>query len=284
MTWFRTDWQQGGALTAFATYQNDDGRSRQPVVVKLPVPPVEVLWLRRLQDSNQPVVPRLLAWGQNLGGYDMVWVVLEQLAYGPLGPAWNGNEFDLIVDAAGRFYQATSDFPTIDPPQSQNWSQTLDDARRHVREQNMPDAQRWARTLKMAQRKIKLWADIWQNRSTHEWCHGDLHLGNAMTRVAPPKGPALLFDLALVHTGHWVEDAIYFEHLYWGRDAQLQGRHIARMLAHQRKTMGLPVEPDWSRLAQTRRALLTLTAPRLVARDSSVHGAAALEILEAAVH
>ena len=59
VSWFRTDWQRGGAATGYATYLDDDG-TEQPVVVKLPVPPCELLWMRALLDAPD-VVPKLYA-------------------------------------------------------------------------------------------------------------------------------------------------------------------------------------------------------------------------------
>ena len=76
ISWFRADWQRGGALTGFATFQDENDGPRD-VVVKLPVPPREKLWLNRLQSAGD-VAPRLYASGDELGGYDMAWVVMER--------------------------------------------------------------------------------------------------------------------------------------------------------------------------------------------------------------
>ncbi len=72
ITWFRTDWQRGGAATGTARYRLREGRVVD-VVVKLPVVQRELLWMQRLQDSNGQgsaeglVVGRLYASGQTLG-------------------------------------------------------------------------------------------------------------------------------------------------------------------------------------------------------------------------
>src|SRR5690606_21050581 len=116
------------------------------------------------------------------------------------------------------------------------------------------------------------------------WCHGDLHLANAMTRDAPPNGPAVLFDFAKARVGHWVQDAIYFEHLFWARPQRLKGRKLAKHIAHERKRLGLPVDPDWARLAEVYRSLLAMATPAVLDHDGDpVHLQACLSILERGV-
>jgi hypothetical protein len=256
--WFRADWQRGGALTGYATFEDDDGSAHR-VVVKLPVPPCERHWLVQLQDAG--VVPRVFAHGEALNGYDLAWVVMERLNHGPLGPSWGGAEFDLLIDAVGRFYAAAQQVPRVGR-----------------------DAARWKVALKKAARKVAQWAQQWNDRPCDDWCHGDLHLGNAMTRQPPPSGPALLFDFAKTRVGHWLSDAVYFEHLFWSRPDRLDGRRLCSLIAQERKRQGLPVDADWARLADVKRALLAIGAPLSASqhRDPQ-HLQGALAVLERAV-
>ena len=280
--WFRTDWQRGGAATGYATYKDDDGEERQ-AVVKLPVPPCELLWMKVLQDATD-VVPRLYAGGELLGGYDMAWVVMERLPHGPLGSSWHGAEFALLVEAVGRFYLAADAFPTHTRHTHRDWGAIHDRARRSVRDHALPEAQRWNKALKKAHRHYKEWVGIWDGRPMEYWCHGDLHLGNAMTRTEPPHGPAVLFDFAKVCVSHWVQDGVYLEHLYWGRPGDLNGHKLCKELAHRRKQIGLRVDKGWSDLANAKRALLAMSVPAKLDVDGNahyVHGA--LEVLERAV-
>jgi hypothetical protein len=280
--WFRTDWQRGGALTGYAVYRADDGE--HPVVVKLPVRPIELLWLRRLQrdrHAHGEVVPHVLAGGDVLNGYDMVWVVMARLPHGPLGPLWHGAEFDLLAEAAGRFYAAAASYPVDAPPRTEDWPSILRRARQAVHEHSVPKEQRWNKALKGLQKASKTLLAKWDARPVDQWCHGDLHLANAMTRSPPPDGPAVLFDLAEVHAGHWVEDAVYFEHLFWGHESHLAGRDVVKMISRQRKAHGLAAESDWPRLANMRRALLAGAAPAYLASEGAgphLHGA--LNVLE----
>lgn len=280
--WFRTDWQRGGALTGYGQFT--DGQAEIPIVAKLPVPPRELRWMQRLQpehhDASQ-VVPRLLACGVELGGYDMAWIVMERLTHGPLGPAWNGCEIDLLIDACVRFYCAAEHVPVDQPPRLEDWPGIIQRARSNLRNQALPDEQQWNTAIKALQRKLDAILGMWNAREVSYWCHGDLHLGNAMTHAAPPDGPAMLFDLAQVHAGHWIEDAIYFEHLYWGREERLCGRKPAKLIAAQRRAMNLPVDADWPTLAHIRRVLLAASVPAYMAQAGHrAHLAGALETLD----
>lgn len=280
--WFRTDWQRSGAATGYAKYRTDDEREHD-VVVKLPVKPIERQWLRRLQGAND-VAPVVHADGQTLGGYDMAWVVMEKLEHGPLGSAWGGAAFDLTIDAAGRFYAFAADVPVDRDPPGKDWEKILDVSRRKVREHNVHEEQKWNKALKKAQKKLKTWLKTWNDRPIDQWCHGDLHLANAMSRTPAPDGPAILLDFAEVHPGNWLEDAVYFEHLFWSRREQLDGRKICSLLAKQRRDAGLPTCEKWPQLADVRRALLAMSVPaRLEHMGDPAYVRGALEVLEASV-
>ena len=280
--WFRADWQRGGALTGYASWRHDDQVERE-VVVKLPVPPVERTWLVRLSDWPD-VVPHVHVHGETLGGYDIAWVVMERMSHGPLGAAWGGAEFDLLVEAAGRFYAAANTFPADGQPRDRDWHVILERARKLVPQRTLAHRQRWRKALKQAQRKLHDWLKICADRPRDQWCHGDLHLANAMTRAPAPQGPAVLLDFALTHLGHWVEDAVYFEHLFWSRRQRLGERRLCPMIARERKKVGLPVEADWPRWAALQRGLLAMSTPAVPDHAGNPpHVAAALEILEAEV-
>lgn len=278
--WFRTDWQRGGALTGYATWINDDERQVE-VVVKLPVPPIERLWLHRLQ-SFTDVVPHLYAHGDTLNGYDMAWLVLERMPHGPLGASWGGSEFNLLVQAAGRFYAAAAEFPVNGHnPRTKDWRAIFERAREVVHLHDVAFEQRWNRALKRVHRRLNDWIKRWEDRPRHHWCHGDLHPGNAMTRKAAPDGPAVLLDFARAHVGHWVEDAVYLEHLFWARRQRLGDRRLCSMIAKERKRAGLSVEADWPQWASVERALLAMSTPAMLEHDGDPHHVqAALEVLE----
>lgn len=278
ISWFRTDWQRGGALTGYASYRDDDD-VEQPVVVKLPVVPRERRWLVHLQESD--VAPRVYAHGEELGGYDMAWVVMERLPHGPLGRAWNGSAFDLLIDAMVRFSAAAANVPVSGDRRLRDYAAICDEARAHIHRHTTAHEQRWNQALKSASHRLRDWLSIWDDRDDGHWCHGDIHLGNAMTRTGPPHGPALLLDFAEVHRGHWIEDAVHLEHFYWSRKDKLEGRKICKLVARQRKAAGLPVDEHWAKLASILRALIAMCTPVILRHvGDSNHVEAALKVLE----
>ena len=309
--WFRTDWQRGGALTGYATLTEDHssptdsnaagghcggtseghsgGGGGVEVVVKMPITPAERVWLMRLQDFED-VVPRVYAQGALLGGYDIAWVVMEKLPYGPLSSSWGGKQFDLLIEAVGRFYAAAEQFPPPagdgragpGPGRDVDWQQILERSRKRVAQKCHGQEKRWNKALKKAQKILNQWLTQWRQRPADQWCHGDLHLANAMTRCAPPDGPALLLDFALTRPGHWTEDGVYLEHLYWAQRDRLGGCKPCPQIAKQRRKLGLSVDKDWARWASIRRGLMALRAPSVDhLSDSPQHLQASLEVLEA---
>lgn len=279
ITWFRTPWQRGGSLTGYTTFRDDKGIEHQ-AVVKLPVAPCERLWLTRLQ-AFENVAPRLFAAGDALGGYDLAWVVMERLPYGPLDKAWAGAAIDFLIDTAGRFFAAVDTFDVDTAPPQKDWDAVFRLAQRNIKAHSLAHEHRWRQALKNAQRKIDSWLHVWRARDVCQWCHGDLHLSNAMTRREPPHGPAVLLDMARIHAGHWVEDAVYFEHLYWSAPGRLAGRKVCSQLAKARRAHGLSDDDDWPRLAQIRRALLAVSTPAMLEHEGPPrHVEAALEVLE----
>ena len=84
-------------------------------------------------------------------------------------------------------------------------------------------------------------------------------------------GHCVLIDLALVHAGHWVEDAVYLERLHWHRPEALHGVKPVQTLAKFRKELGLPNTEgeDHGLLANTRRVLMAATTPAYLHREGN---------------
>lgn len=276
--WFRTDWQRGGALTGYSVWTDAAG-AEHDVVVKMPVGPAERRWLARL--SSDDVTPRVHAHGTLLGGYDLAWVIMERLPHGPIGRKWGEDAFDLIADAAANFYASTRIVEPNGKPARRDWEQLLVRARKHCTPRMVPQSQRWKKALRTASRKLDGWLERWRARPLDTWCHGDLHMGNAMSRSAAPDGPAVLFDLANIHVGHWVEDAVYFEHLYWASPDRLAGKKPVKLIAQHLRHYGLDPGDEWAELANLKRLLLAMSAPGLMdVEGGRVQVNAALEVLE----
>ncbi len=285
VTWFKADWQRGGAATGRATYALPEGGEAR-VMVKLPVVQRELLWTRRLQseiDGTQ-VVPKLYASGQSLGDYDLAWVVTEWFPHGPLGTHWHEDHTVRMAAAAARFYAACSPFPIDRDKRVEPWDDLLRDAQKSIRINAIPQEQRWRAAVKSLRGRLEGIVAQWEARDTAQWLHGDLHLANAMSRVSLESGPVCLIDLAEVHPGHWVEDAVYLERQLWSSPQRLRAHRPVQEIAAARKVQGLPADENYPKLAMIRRALLAGTAPRFLKTEGSPrHLAACLEWLERAM-
>jgi hypothetical protein len=309
--WFRSTWQAGGASTGYAAYTLDTGE-RVPAVVKLPVGPGEFAWTTSaaaLADADgsppdeHPTL-RPYAAGTSLGGYDLAWLVVERLP----GPVLNHDMTEAtildLLRAAARWYALASRVRPLEaPPPAPDWGSLLDKARDAIHRtqgregtHDLAEPQRWNHAVKQVQRILPTLVARWSARPINAWCHGDLHPGNAMRRAPAPgieatagatphggAGPCVLLDLALVHAGHWVEDAVYLERLYWGRPELLAGVKPVSALSKFRKELGLhpAAGDDYPMLANIRRVLMAASAPAFLHREGHpryMHHA--LEVIE----
>jgi len=141
------------------------------------------------------------------------------------------------------------------------------------------EAQIWNNELKAVHRVLPTLLARWNARSKVDWCHGDLHGGNAI-RIDEPGGSVVLIDMGLVHAGHWIEDALYLERVYWANTAALCGVNPLKDLALHRRELGLHCDGDYGRLASVRRVLTASCAPALIEREGNkAYLDAALEII-----
>lgn len=282
--WFKTDWQRGGAATGAAALEQD-GRA-VPVVVKLPVVRRELLWTQRLQEaaaaeSANGAAPRLFASGEALGDYDLAWIVIERFEHGPLGLHWHEQHVPRIAHAVASFQKAALNFRVDQPPRVENWAQIVDEAAESVKLNIEDEKKRWTNALKSLRSQLDALVDEWNARPTDAWLHGDVHLANAMSRDGMEHGSVSLIDLAEVHAGHWIEDAIYLERQLWSRPERMKPHKPVKAIAAARKAMGLPVEKNHARLAMIRRALLAGTAPKFIRTEGHPrHLRACLDWLE----
>lgn len=257
--WFRTDWQRSGAATGFSVWQRDDEDEVQ-VVVKLPVVERELRWTTRMQHADG-VAPHLLASGEYLGGYDLAWMIIERFPVGPLGKHWEDSHIDRMVDAATRFTLHASEFPIDKKGRKEDWDLMLQKAKKSIRENHIKDGSKWKKAHSLLVKKLDGILEIWRARKVNQWLHGDLHLANAMCRSDTPDAKVSLIDLAEVHAGHWVEDAVYLERQLWGYKSRLKATRPVHAMAVARKRHGLQVDDSYNELVEVRRLLLAATAP-----------------------
>ncbi|MCH2135873.1 MAG: aminoglycoside phosphotransferase family protein [Phycisphaerales bacterium] len=263
ITWFRADWQRGGAATGRGNWKQDDGTARK-VIVKVPVGPRELFWTRRLQagDGSPPdTVAQLLASGLTLGPYDLAWMVIEALPVGPLGLHWEDTHVGRIAEAATRLHAQTRSFE-IDPDQvaREDWSLTLDKAMQALKDNALEQTNEWKKLHRRLGKALDSLVARWRKRPLDQWIHGDLHLANALCRSDEADAPVILIDLAEVRPGHWVEDAVYLERQLWSRSQRLALAPVKTM-RRARRAAGLGLSDEDHTLADIRRLLMAATAP-----------------------
>ncbi|MCH2152055.1 MAG: phosphotransferase [Phycisphaerales bacterium] len=262
VNWFRADWQRGGAATGRAVWKTESGEERE-VMVKFPIRARELLWMRRLQqpgDTQPPVVPHLYASGSSLESYDLAWIVIEWLPYGPLGKRWHKNHVRRTVDAVTRLHKAADLFPVeTEMARREDWKQLLESSLESISRNHIDQEEHWITLLQKLKRALPSMVETWRSRETDHWIHGDLHLANALSRVGAEQGEVTLIDLAEIRPGHWVEDAVFLERRLWARPERLADARPVATMAESRRRLGLPTESKYE--AAIRRALMAATAP-----------------------
>lgn len=297
IAWFRADWQRGGAATGYARFDTrgmDAPRwARSPLpetldcVLKLPVGPIEHRFATGLSATEAPT-PRVLAHGQEIGGYDLAWLVMERLPGEPLSTALHKEAFADMAAACAAFQKHAVELaPLPDDARARadpDWAMLLDKARNAVRDSRVREQSKWNDAIKQTQKALPRLLAVWQARPINAWRHGDLHGGNCMRRPADsPFGPAacVLLDFAEVQPGHWAEDAVYLERMHWGSLHALEGVKPVSLLARARRALGLDTEGDYGALANIRRVLSAASIPAFLDREGNpAHLHAALETLE----
>lgn len=291
--WFRSTWQRGGAATGYSTWTFPDGRPAE-VLVKLPVGPREYGWtvgLGHLENRHWETpeavslpVPRVMAAGEMIGGYDLAWFITEKLSGPALNQAISEAVVREILRAAAEFHAAAGALrPVEGAGEQRNWCELIARSRELLEFTTMPDPKRWAKCLSRLERALPRVLGVWESRRLETWCHGDLHPGNAMRRETGGSDPGrcVLFDLAFVHPGHWVEDAVYVERQFWAHPEVLGKTKPIRELRRERKVLGLDIDGDHAELAAARRVLMAGCAPAWWESEGTpAYARGALAILE----
>jgi hypothetical protein len=267
--WFRTAWQRGGSATAFAKLAHD-GSGARDVVVKLPVGPTEYRATVALGDGEGPG-PKVPLHGTELGGWDLGWVVMERIEGEPESRDLCRESFENLFRCAARFALRAERVMTSCPMRTEwDWVSLVERAREAVRDNHIAHEGDWIDRIKHLQRGLAKVVGVWTSRPMSGWCHGDLHPGNLMRRSkGSPWGSEcpLLLDYAESHVGHWVEDAVYVERLFWAKPELLFGVKPVSMLAKVRRECGLETDGDYAELAAIRRALMAGVAPAFMERE-----------------
>lgn len=295
--WFTATWQRGGSALGKACWADEGGEL--PVIIKLPVGGAELTWTRLLGEhgSDRDVVkgevphptPRVLKAGSELGGYDLGWIVIEQLEGRTVGSDLSSVSLAGLIRAAVEFQKRAQDSEQREGgihgrTDDRDWAAQIVLSRQAVRDNAFHEEQRWNEAIKHVQRVLPDVLDEWNLRPTSGWCHGDLHPGNALHMPGDGVHPdrCVLIDLGLVHRGHWVEDAVYLERVFWGHEDKLEGVEPVKAMRSERKRRGLRVHAGDGRLANIKRVLTAACVPARLAGEGgdAAYLHAALERLE----
>lgn len=307
ISWFRATWQHGGAGTGFSTWSLPDrecGHREIPCVVKMPIGYSEYFWTKRLglihpDQWDEPgslamPTPRVLAAGFELGGYDLAWVVMERFDNPPLAMEKTESSMWEMFETAAEFHAAAIlekpiDLAQMKPPQ--DWAGMVEKGLVALQDHDVEEKDRWIKALEQTTRCLDTLIERWVGREIDTWCHHDLHPHNAMRRVMGKgdtgaddpniHGHCALIDLALVEPGSWVEDALYMERLFWGREEQLCNIDPLTTLGATRQAIGLPAGDDAFELAEVRRVLMAASSPAFLRTEGDrIYLKAALSVLE----
>ncbi|USN98884.1 MAG: aminoglycoside phosphotransferase family protein [Phycisphaeraceae bacterium] len=293
--WFQSPWQKGGAATGYTSWRLPNAKVIN-AIVKVPIGPREHFWSTRLGEVD-PMwwssdacrhlpVPRVLASGQTLAGYDIAWVIEERVSGKPVSRDMSRDNLGRLFAAAAKFHHLASEVMPAEQGKRRspmNWDALLGRGEEACRDNDIADAEEWISVIGRVREALPELLAVWRGRPMDTWCHGDLHPGNVLIRcdeTCPEDRCCVLIDLALVHPGHWVEDALYLERLYWGRESALRGLDPLAALARHRREIGLHADEFDARLADIRRVLMGATSPAFLSQENDrVYLAAALERL-----
>ncbi len=183
ITFDEQEWSASSGVHVVGTWR----ATQTPVLIKLGMNMNQFYWTQQMAVIAPDLVPTLYASGEHLGELRVRWAVMERIAFGPLGPEWNGNEFEMVLDAAVRFQRAARH---VEPLHTMRMDAALLRHRLQVGVDAMPPGP-------VALVMDRLEAD-WEwiaSVCAFEACHADVHMCNALTRTPPPQpSDVLLID------------------------------------------------------------------------------------------
>ena len=207
------------------------------VIIKTGVTEGEIYWTEHLAEAAPNLFPQFLMAGYVFApdSFDRInFLVTERLPYSLIGPLWQGRQKEMLLDAAAYFHQAAQSvaakhLPHLSLKEVTHWP---------AEGGTCPPPDDW--------RSVAAFAEQDYNWLLQECpfvvCHGDLHVGNAFSRTAPPSGDALLIDINPI-LQPWVFDAAWVEACMWNSQARDGIGYAVRELAERRRVLGLEALP-----------------------------------------
>lgn len=207
-------------------------------------------------------------------------------------------------DWEGLIEKGRAAIPDSDLQDAEQWKDAIRTVQKHLprllREWNSRELNTWCHGDLHPGNAMRR-AGAWWFAGHHSADHGSTALAGAnhvltpasapMSAPCPPtagasarvaaRGGCVLIDLALVHPGHWVEDAVYLERLFWGRPDAFGGLKPVSFLAQTRRDLGLSCDDDYTRLANVRRVLMAACVPAFLRHEGHPrYVSAALGVLQ----
>lgn len=201
------------------------------VIIKVGTSECENCWSSNLHRLAPDLVPRIYSTGSRLGKFEVHWLAMEAIPYGPLGNAWKGREFELFLDAGVRFYGLAS---RIEDP-------TLGEA---IPAEVIPWLQRALALdtpgpVDKLIRKVDAYWTYLLGTCRAEVAFDDFHLGNCMMRSPPPEGEAAVLIDIQPKRQPWILDVAYLQVLNSGDRNRPGHRDLIQRMAVKREAVGL---------------------------------------------
>lgn len=201
------------------------------VIFKVGTSECENRWSSDLHRLSPGLVPRIYAVGSRLGKLQIHWLAMEAIPFGPIGNAWEGREFELLLDAGIRFYSVASKIQD-----------------RTLGETNLAEVTHWLRrslsrgTPGPVDRLIGKVDVHWEyllGKCPSEIVFDDFHLGNGMMMSPPPEGEAATLIDIHPKCQPWILDVAYLQVLNSGDRNRPGHRDLVSRMAAKREGAGL---------------------------------------------
>ena len=201
------------------------------VIIKVGTSTRENFWCNELNRFAPDLVPKVYASGSRLGRIDVHWLALEAIPFGPLGSAWNGREFELLLDAGIRFYQQAEKIqdPSLNettPMEVPRWLQ------------GSIDRNPLGSVDKLLQKVDLHWRFLQEKCGSHI-CFDDFHLCNGLVRDPPPDGERVVLIDIHPKRQSWILDPAYLQVLNSGESGRPGHRDLIHRMAVKRSEAGL---------------------------------------------
>jgi len=200
------------------------------VIIKVGTSSRENSWTKKLHKVMSDLVPKVYASGAKLGNIKVHWMAMEAIPFG-LGDSWKGKEFDLLLDAGIRFYQASTKIN--DPTLLETTQETVKKWLQRSLIKRPPGP-----IDNLLAKVYDHWGLI-DEKCGREVAFDDFHLANVMTKEPPPNSrSAILIDIH-PRWQPWILDPAYLQVLNSNDPNRPGHKNLISRMARKRKDADL---------------------------------------------